>query len=178
MPDQTSRVTNANSPVEFLAPQNPLLNSPNKITQADFKGWVQERGLYFWGSFDSKYQPVLGMKDPGEPEAKGALVYARDGKGMLHLHGPFVLPAIAGGSAGAYRLFVNLLSQTRRTPRRRNAERMTEGAPSRNAILERGETSGWIVARCPRDGAVSPKAGFRWGAIRSGQRASRASRLG
>jgi LmbE family N-acetylglucosaminyl deacetylase len=114
MPDQTSRVTNANSPVEFLAPQNPLLNSPNKITQADFKGWVQERGLYFWGSFDSKYQPVLGLKDPGEPEAKGALVYAHDAKGIYIYTGLSFFRQLPAGVPGAYRLFVNLLSQTRR----------------------------------------------------------------
>lgn len=115
MPESTSRVTNANSPVEFLAPQNPLLNSPNKITQADFKGWVQERGLYFWGAFDSKYQPVLGMNDPGEPQAKGALVYARDGKGIYIYTGLSFFRQLPAGVPGAYRLFVNLLSQTRRT---------------------------------------------------------------
>lgn len=116
MPDSTSRVTNANSPVEFLAPQNPLLNSPNKITQADFKGWVQERGLYFWGAFDSKYQPVLGMNDPGEPQAKGALVYAHDGKGIYIYTGLSFFRQLPAGVPGAYRLFVNLLSQTRRAP--------------------------------------------------------------
>lgn len=116
MPDTTSRVTNANSPVEFLAPQNPLLNSPNKITQADFKGWVQERGLYFWGAFDPKYQPVLGMNDPGEPEAKGALVYAHDGKGIYIYTGLSFFRQLPAGVPGAYRLFVNLLSQTRRAP--------------------------------------------------------------
>ena len=66
----------------FSRRENPLLNSPNKITLADFKGWVQERGLYFWGTFDPQYQPVLGLKDPSEPETKGGLVYARDGKGI------------------------------------------------------------------------------------------------
>ena len=82
MPGQTSRVTDANSPVHFLAPDNPLLNSPNKITLADFEGWDQERGLYFLGTFDSHYQPVLGLTDPGEPETNGSLVYARYGKGV------------------------------------------------------------------------------------------------
>jgi len=113
MPDTTSRVTNANSPVDFLVPQNPLLNYPNKITQADFKGWVQERGLYFWGSFDSKYEAVLGMNDPGEPQAKGALVYARDGKGIYIYTGLSFFRQLPAGVPGAYRLFVNLLSQTR-----------------------------------------------------------------
>jgi hypothetical protein len=113
MPEQTSRVTDANSPVTFLTPDSPLLNSPNKITQADFQGWVQERGLYFWGTFDSKYTPVLGLKDPGEPETKGSLVYARDGKGLYIYTGLSFFRELPAGVPGAYRLFVNLLSQTK-----------------------------------------------------------------
>ena len=112
MPDETSRVTDANSPVHFLAPENPLLNSPNKITAADFQGWVQERGLYFWGKFDTKYKPVLGLQDPGEPEAKGALVYTDYGKGVYIYTGLSFFRELPAGVPGAYRLFINLLSQT------------------------------------------------------------------
>jgi LmbE family N-acetylglucosaminyl deacetylase len=114
MPDSTSRVTDANSPVRFLAPDNPLLNFPNKITMADFDGWVQERGLYFWGTFDPKYTPVLAFKDPGEPEANGALLYAQDGKGIYIYTGISFFRELPAGVPGAYRLFVNLLSQTQR----------------------------------------------------------------
>ncbi len=113
MPEQTSRVTDANSPVQFLAPDDPLLNSPNKITLEDFQGWVQERGLYFWGTFDAKYTPVLGLGDPGEPETKGSLVYVRDGKGLYIYTGLSFFRELPAGVPGAYRLFVNLLSQTR-----------------------------------------------------------------
>ncbi|HEX5422185.1 MAG TPA: PIG-L family deacetylase [Candidatus Acidoferrales bacterium] len=114
MPDQTSRVTVPTAPVRFLAPQNPLLNHPNKITEEDFKGWVQERGLYFWGDFDSKYQPVLGIADPGKPETKGSLVYARIGKGVYIYTGLSFFRELPAGVPGAYRLFVNLVSQTPR----------------------------------------------------------------
>lgn len=114
MPDSTSRVTDASSPVRFLAPDNPLLNIPNKVTPADFEGWVQERGLYFWGNFDPKYTPVLGFKDPNEPEANGALLYARDGKGVYIYTGISFFRELPAGVPGAYRLFVNLLSQTPR----------------------------------------------------------------
>jgi LmbE family N-acetylglucosaminyl deacetylase len=114
MADQAARVTDPKSPVRFLAPQNPLLNSPNKITMVDFNGWVQERGLYFWGTFDSRYQAVLGLKDPGEPEANGGLVYARDGKGVYIYTGLSFFRELPAGVPGAYRLFVNLLSQTQR----------------------------------------------------------------
>jgi LmbE family N-acetylglucosaminyl deacetylase len=112
MPGQTSRVTDANSPVHLLAPDNPLLNSPNKITLADFEGWDQERGLYFLGTFDSHYQPVLGLTDPGEPETNGSLVYARNGKGVYIYTGLSFFRELPAGVPGAYRLFVNLLSQT------------------------------------------------------------------
>jgi hypothetical protein len=112
LPESTSRVIDANSPVRFLAPDNPLLNSPNKITLADFEGWVQERGLYFWGTYDSHYQAVLGLKDPGESEATGALVYARYGKGVYIYTGLSFFRQLPAGVPGAYRLFVNLLSQT------------------------------------------------------------------
>jgi LmbE family N-acetylglucosaminyl deacetylase len=114
MPESTSRVTDANSPVRFLAPDNPLLNSPNKITQADFEGWIQERGLYFWGTFDSRYTPVLGLTDPGESETNGSLVYAKDGKGIYIYTGLSFFRELPAGVPGAYRLFVNLLSQTQR----------------------------------------------------------------
>lgn len=113
MPETTSRVTDANSPVRFLAADDPLLTSPNRITLDDFRGWVQERGLYFWGSFDAKYTPVLGLTDPGEAETNGSLVYVRDGKGLYIYTGLSFFRELPAGVPGAYRLFVNLLSQTR-----------------------------------------------------------------
>ena len=48
------RITDENSPVRFVDPASPLLNFPNRITQDDFNDWIQERGLYFWGQWDSK----------------------------------------------------------------------------------------------------------------------------
>jgi LmbE family N-acetylglucosaminyl deacetylase len=118
MAPQAVRVTDANSPVRFLAPDSPLLNSPNKITLDDFKGWEQERGLYFWSTWDAQYKPVLGLTDPGEPEATGGLVYARDGKGLYIYTGLSFFRELPDGVPGAYRLFVNLLSQTPRSPRK------------------------------------------------------------
>jgi hypothetical protein len=112
LPENTSRVTDANSPVRFLAPENPLMNAPNKITLADFDGWVQERGLYFWGSYDARYQPLLGLKDPGESETAGSLVTAQYGKGVYVYTGLSFFRQLPAGVPGAYRLFVNLISQT------------------------------------------------------------------
>jgi len=116
MAAQAVRVTDQNSPVRFLAPDSPLLNFPNKITLADFEGWNQERGLYFWSPpWDAQYQPVLGLTDPGEPEATGGLVYAKDGKGVYIYTGLSFFRELPDGVPGAYRLFVNLLSQKRNT---------------------------------------------------------------
>ncbi|HTW23243.1 MAG TPA: PIG-L family deacetylase [Candidatus Baltobacteraceae bacterium] len=113
IPPQGIRVTNPASPVDLLEPQSPLLNSPNKITMADFEGWVQERGIYFWGTWGPEYHPVIGFTETGEPEAKGGLVYARDGKGLYIYTGISFFRELPAGVPGAYRLFVNLISQTR-----------------------------------------------------------------
>jgi LmbE family N-acetylglucosaminyl deacetylase len=107
------RITDENSPVKFLKPEDPLLNTPNKITLDDFKAWVQERGLYFWTQFDAKYTAVLAMNDPGEPDQNGALVYARFGKGTYIYTGIAFFRQLPEGVPGAYRLFVNLLSNSR-----------------------------------------------------------------
>ena len=115
-PRPLPRITDENSPVKFLNPKDPLLNRPNKITQADFKGWVQERGLYFWTQFDPKYTPLVAMNDPGEPDQNGALVYAHYGKGIYIYTGIAFFRQLPEGIPGAYRLFINLLSATRPAP--------------------------------------------------------------
>jgi hypothetical protein len=109
----TLRITDEHSPVRFLAPDSALLNFPNKITQEDFKGWVQERANYLWSSFDSHYQAVLAMQDPGEAELNGSLVWTRYGKGVYIYAALEFFRQLPEGNAGAYRLFVNLLSQSR-----------------------------------------------------------------
>jgi LmbE family N-acetylglucosaminyl deacetylase len=112
-PRPLPRITDENSPVKFLKPDDPLLNRPNKISKADFNGWVQERGLYLWTQFDPKYTPLLAMNDPGEPEQTGALVYTRYGKGVYIYTGLAFFRQLPEGVPGAYRLFVNLLAASR-----------------------------------------------------------------
>ncbi len=112
----TIRITDENAPVKFAQPQSPVLNFPNKITQADFDGWVQERGLYFWGTFGAEYQFPLAMRDPGETgDTIGAIAYARTGKGVYIYTGLSFFRQLPEGVPGAYRLFINLLSQSRAT---------------------------------------------------------------
>ena len=107
------RITDETASVTFLKPDDALLNTPNKITQKDFAGWVQERGLYFWSQFDAQYTPLLAMHDPGEPDQNGGLVYTRYGKGVYIYTGLAFFRQLPEGVPGAYRLLVNLLSATR-----------------------------------------------------------------
>ncbi|MFZ0818903.1 MAG: PIG-L family deacetylase [Candidatus Acidiferrales bacterium] len=107
------RITDETAEVRFLTPDSPLLNFPNKITQDDFKGWVQERANYLWSSFDSHYRAVLSMHDPGESDLNGSLVWTRFGKGVYIYAALEFFRQLPEGNAGAYRLFVNLISQSR-----------------------------------------------------------------
>ena len=106
----TPRITDETAEVKFLRPDDPLLNTPNKITTADFENWVQERGLYYWSDFDAKYTPLLSMHDPGENDLTGGLVYTHLGKGVYIYTGLAFFRELPEGVPGAYRLFVNLLS--------------------------------------------------------------------
>jgi LmbE family N-acetylglucosaminyl deacetylase len=106
----TPRITDENAAVKFLKPDDSLLNKPNKITEADFQNWMQERGLYYWSDFDSRYTPLLAMHDPGEKDLNGGLVYAKYGKGTYIYTGLAFFRQLPEGVPGAYRLFVNLLS--------------------------------------------------------------------
>ncbi len=110
----SQRTTDENSPVRMIDPKHAVLNFPNAIRQWDFEGWVQERGLYYWEKFDPKYTPILALRDPGEQEALGGLVYARTGKGVYIYTGLSFFRQLPEGVSGAYRLFVNLLSQSKR----------------------------------------------------------------
>lgn len=104
------RVTDEFSEVKLLAPKHPVLNDPNKITQTDFEGWVQERGLYFPNEWDSNFTPILGMNDKNSSETKGSLLVAKHGKGYYIYTGLSFFRELPAGVSGAYRLFANLLS--------------------------------------------------------------------
>ncbi len=106
----TPRITDENAEVKFLKPDDPLLNRPNKISAADFRNWIQERGLYFWSDFDSRYTALLSMHDPGEKDLTGGLVYTKYGQGTYIYTGLAFFRQLPEGVPGAYRLFVNLLA--------------------------------------------------------------------
>jgi len=105
------RVTDENSPVRFIDPENVLLNYPNKITLKDFETWVQERGLYFPGETDPAYQKVLAISDPGETENENSIIYADYGKGRFVYTGLSFFRQLPAGVPGAYKLMINLMSR-------------------------------------------------------------------
>jgi hypothetical protein len=103
------RVADETVPVTVLAPGHPAFTTPNRIGAADWEGWPQERGLYFAGTWDSTYTPLLEMHDPGEPPKRGGLLVARVGSGTYVYTGLAFFRALPAGVVGAYRLFLNLL---------------------------------------------------------------------
>jgi len=105
------RVTDETAPVTVLDSANAVLNYPNKITNADFDGWIQERGLYFVSNIDPQYQTPLQMNDPGEQPNKGSLIVANYGKGRFVYTSLSFFRQLPAGVPGAYRLFINLLSK-------------------------------------------------------------------
>jgi LmbE family N-acetylglucosaminyl deacetylase len=109
-PVSHDRVVDENAPVRILAADPPLVRVPNRLTAADWQGWVQERGLYFARSWDRHYQPVLETHDPGEAPLEGGLLIAPVGKGTYVYTGLSFFRQLPAGVPGAFRLFVNLLA--------------------------------------------------------------------
>jgi LmbE family N-acetylglucosaminyl deacetylase len=110
------RVTEENAPVRVLDPTHPLLAAPNRITERDFAGWVQERALYMPRTFDAAYAPLLEMSDPGEPPNRGAVLVAPYGKGTYVYTTLSFFRQLPAGNPGAARLFVNLLGAGKAPP--------------------------------------------------------------
>jgi LmbE family N-acetylglucosaminyl deacetylase len=110
----SDRITVEDAPIKLLDPSNPILNLPNKITEADFQGWVQERGLYFMSAWDSHYKALLSGNDPGEGPRDGGMLYARYGKGHYIYTGYSWFRQLPAGVPGAIRIFANMLSLGRR----------------------------------------------------------------
>ena len=104
------RVTVEGAPVTFLKPQHPLLNVPNKITEKDFQGWVQEQGLYYPSQWDARYQTIISSHDPGESPKESAILVADYGKGHYIYTGLALFRELPAGVPGAYRLLTNMVS--------------------------------------------------------------------
>ena len=106
---RAERVTDEDAAVTFADPQSPLLNAPNKISQEDFKGWVQERASYMPSTFDPRYRTMLTMNDPGEQPNRAAILAAPYGRGT-YIYVPLALfRQLPAGVPGGARIFANLL---------------------------------------------------------------------
>jgi LmbE family N-acetylglucosaminyl deacetylase len=109
-PVSHDRVTDENAPVRLVAPDNPVVRAPNRLSAVDWQGWVQERGLYFARTWSRRYRPVLETHDPGESPLHGGLLVAPVGKGTYVYTGLSFFRQLPAGVPGAFRLFANLLA--------------------------------------------------------------------
>lgn len=105
-----ARVSVEEAKVQIIAPEDSVLHTPNAITERDFDGWIQERGLYFMDKWDDHFKALLACHDPGEDEQKGGLLLAKYGKGTYIYTGYAFFRQLPAGVPGAIRLFVNLVS--------------------------------------------------------------------
>lgn len=109
-PVSHDRVTDETAPVRFVARDHPVLRLPNQLTSADWKDWVQERGLYFARTWDRRYHPILETHDPGEAPLQGGLLIAPVGRGTYVYTGLSFFRQLPAGVPGAFRLLANLLA--------------------------------------------------------------------
>ena len=106
------RVTDETAAVTQLE-DHPILSTPNLIGDADWEGWVKERGLYFAKTWDPAYTPLLAMSDPDEKPLKGSLLVADVGKGR-HIHTSLILHhQMENLVPGAFRLMANFIAPRR-----------------------------------------------------------------
>lgn len=110
LPRNAEEVSEEDSPVEFLAPDAPVLSTPNRITKADFDGWMEQRGSKFWATWDSRYMPIIATWDKGQPPQKGGWLHTRYGKGHYTYFAYAFHRQLPYGVPGAFRLLANLLS--------------------------------------------------------------------
>ena len=109
--NSSSRITEEDAAVNFVLPNHPVLNYPNKITAADFKDWVQERSTYQAVTLDPHFETPLQMKDSGDKEAtNGSLAIAKYGKGNVAYISLVLFRQLPAGNPGAYRLMANLIA--------------------------------------------------------------------
>ena len=108
------RVSVEEAEIRILKPDHPVLNYPNKISNADFDHWVQERGLYFPGEWSEEYEAVLSANDPGESPKDGGLLVAKYGEGYFVYSAYSWFRELPAGVPGAFRLFANMLALGKR----------------------------------------------------------------
>ena len=132
VPNDAERVVDERSPVQFVDPQDPVLNFPNRITTADFSNWVEERGHNFMKSWDPHYRAPIETHDPEQDPQRGGLVYAPYGRGVYVYEAFALYRQLPDGVPGAYRLFANLLSLPRNPAFKQAAQQPHNSGPDNN----------------------------------------------
>ena len=105
-----TRVTDEKATIRILKPESRVLNYPNKITENDFDGWVQERSIYHAAQWDSHYETIFSSNDASEPADEGSLIMTSFGKGNFVYTGLVFFRELPAGVAGAYRLLANIIA--------------------------------------------------------------------
>ncbi len=104
------KVVDESSRVRLLKPDSPVFTWPNRILEADFGGWVEERGHGFLQTWDPHYEALVETNDPDQDPQRGGLLLARYGKGA-YIYDAFALyRQLPSGVPGAYRILANLVS--------------------------------------------------------------------
>jgi hypothetical protein len=114
LPRDAEEVSEEDSPVEILAPADPVFNTPNKITKSDFDNWVEQRGSKFWSTWDGAYTPMISTFDQGQKPQSGGWLHAKYGAGHYTYFAYAFHRQLPYGVPGAYRLLANLLSLNQR----------------------------------------------------------------
>jgi LmbE family N-acetylglucosaminyl deacetylase len=104
------RVTVEEAPIAILAPEHPLFTFPNRITESDWDGWIQERGLYFPSEWAQEYKELLSCSDPGEEPLRGGYLVAEYGKGTYIYTSYVWYRQLQILNPGAFRNFANMIS--------------------------------------------------------------------
>jgi len=109
-----SRITDETATVNFLQPDNPVLNYPNKISSKDFENWIQERDIYSAEQIDPHYETPLSMADPNEQPQTGTLIIAPYGNGHFVYTGLVFFRELPAGVPGAFRLMANIIALSKK----------------------------------------------------------------
>ena len=103
------KVVDEAAPVELLEPAAPVFTAPNRLTSADFNGWIEERGHDFLQTWDPHYTALTETHDPSQAPQEGGLLTAQLGRGHWTYCAFALYRQLPEAVPGAFRIFVNLL---------------------------------------------------------------------
>jgi len=153
------RITDENAPVRLLVPDHAAFTTPNQLGDADWQGWVQERGLYFAHTWDEAFEPLMALRDPGMEEQSGGLLVARFGEGTYVYTGLAFFRQLPAGVAGGYRLLANLCPWC--STRRMDGRSCSRSRSATRSFTPRSTCAGSTWARRTSSIAFDPRAPIR-----------------